>query len=84
MLDFVRSYIEERAQIRREVDALLAEYGADSFLKAKDRAFDVMNRTGWDSTETERAWNIVRGVELRLKIHHQPDTATRYLERLPR
>ncbi|MCA8880350.1 MAG: hypothetical protein KDA73_10450 [Rhodobacteraceae bacterium] len=62
--------------MRREAEDLIAEFGAEAWHEAQDRA---AARSLEDVGADPHPWCVARAVERRLGIRHQPDTATRSL-----
>ena len=76
MLTAIRSHLAYRAAVRAEAQMLIDLYGGESWQISRERAFLAMR----EGTDPDRAWHVNGVIERRLKIDHQPDTATRYLE----
>lgn len=78
----IRSVKSSIARRRAAIDlarSLIAQYGREAPMQARMLA----TRALLDRGEADLEWDVVTRVEGHLGIHHQPDTATRYLAPTP-
>jgi hypothetical protein len=71
---------QEREQIRRDADALIAEHGDAAYHIARDRALSERLYKIIDAERSSEQWNQVRFEIRRRQGRRSSDTGTRYLE----